>query len=62
MSRVHVTIAAVAFLLTSATAINVASGHEDHGNFSAGQPGDPKKPARWLRRSLGTPAEGKPGA
>jgi uncharacterized cupredoxin-like copper-binding protein len=23
-----------------------ASAHEDHGNFSAGQPGDPKKPAR----------------
>ena len=49
MSRVHVTIAAVAFLLTSATAINLASGHEDHGNFSAGQPGDPKKPARVVK-------------
>ena len=49
MSRVHVIVAAVAFLLTSSTAINLASGHEDHGNFSAGQPGDPKKPARVVK-------------
>ena len=25
-----------------------ASAHEDHGTFSAGQPGDPKKPARVI--------------
>jgi uncharacterized cupredoxin-like copper-binding protein len=49
MSRVPVTVAAVAFLLTSSAAINVASGHEAHGNFSAGEPGDPKKPARVVK-------------
>src|SRR4051794_13099251 len=49
MSRMLVTVAAIAFLLMSATAINVASGHEDHGNFSAGEPGDPKKPARAVK-------------
>jgi uncharacterized cupredoxin-like copper-binding protein len=26
-----------------------ASGHEDRGSFSAGQPGDPKKPARVIK-------------
>jgi uncharacterized cupredoxin-like copper-binding protein len=46
MSTVRVTAAAIAFLLTSSAAITVASGHKDHGNFSAGEPGDPKKPAR----------------
>jgi uncharacterized cupredoxin-like copper-binding protein len=49
MLRAHLTVAAVALLLTSSTAINVASGHEDHGTFSAGQPGDPKKPARVVK-------------
>jgi plastocyanin len=29
--------------------ITVASAHEDHGTFSAGQPGDPKKPARIIK-------------
>ena len=45
---------AVGALLTSSVAILAAdvampipaSAHEDHGNFSAGEPGDPKKPAR----------------
>jgi len=45
---------AVAVLLTAAAAILAtdiampipASAHEDHGSFSAGEPGDPKKPAR----------------
>src|SRR2546425_6416753 len=45
---------AVGALLTSTAAILAtdvampipASAHEDHGNFSAGEPGDPKKPAR----------------
>src|SRR6266704_1741396 len=46
MSRVRVTAAAIAFLLTSSAAITAASAHEDHGTFSAGEPGDPKKPAR----------------
>jgi uncharacterized cupredoxin-like copper-binding protein len=44
MLRAYVTAATVALLLTSA--VSVASAHEDHGNFSAGEPGDPKKPAR----------------
>jgi uncharacterized cupredoxin-like copper-binding protein len=45
---------AVAVLLTATAAILAvdvampipASAHEDHGSFSAGEPGDPKKPAR----------------
>jgi uncharacterized cupredoxin-like copper-binding protein len=47
-------ITAVGILLASSAAILAtdvampipASAHEDHGRFSAGQPGDPKKPAR----------------
>ena len=46
MLRAYVTAAAVALLLTSSAAITVTSAHEDHGNFSAGEPGNPKKPAR----------------
>jgi uncharacterized cupredoxin-like copper-binding protein len=45
---------AVAVLLTATAAILAtdiampipASAHEDHGSFSAGEPGNPKKPAR----------------
>ena len=47
-------VAAVGVFLTSIGAVlathiampRQASAHEDHGNFSAGEPGDPKKPAR----------------
>jgi uncharacterized cupredoxin-like copper-binding protein len=46
MSRAYVTAAAVAFLLTSSAAITVTSAHEEGGTFSAGEPGNPKKPAR----------------
>ncbi len=46
MSRATVTAAAVAFLLTSSAAVTFTSAHEDRGTFSAGEPGDPKKPAR----------------
>jgi uncharacterized cupredoxin-like copper-binding protein len=50
-------IAAAGLVLTSATAIlatNIAmavsaSAHEDHGTFSAGEPGDPNKPARVIK-------------
>jgi uncharacterized cupredoxin-like copper-binding protein len=52
MSRVHVAVAAAAFMFTSSAAITVAPGHEDHGNFSAGQPGDPKKPARVVKVTM----------
>ena len=46
MSRACLAAAAVALLLTSSSAITVTLAHEDHGNFSAGEPGDPKKRAR----------------
>ena len=36
-------------LLTATTAMIPARAHEDHGNYSAGEPGDPKKPARTIR-------------
>ena len=50
-------ITAVGILLASSAAILAtdvampipASAHEDHGRFSAGQPGDPKKPARTIK-------------
>ena len=49
-------VAAVGVFLTSIGAVlathiampRPASAHEDHGHFSAGQPGDPKKPARII--------------
>jgi uncharacterized cupredoxin-like copper-binding protein len=38
---------ASAAILTTGVAMPLpASAHEDHGRFSAGEPGDPKKPAR----------------
>jgi uncharacterized cupredoxin-like copper-binding protein len=46
MPRACVTAAALAFLLTSSAGITVASAHEEHATFSAGEPGNPKKPAR----------------
>ena len=46
--RAHVTVAAVAFLLTT-SAMSVTSAHESHGTFSAGELGDPKKPARVIK-------------
>jgi uncharacterized cupredoxin-like copper-binding protein len=50
-------VVAAGFLLTSIAAMLAtelalpipASAHEDHGTFSAGQPGDPKKPARVIK-------------
>jgi uncharacterized cupredoxin-like copper-binding protein len=44
MSRAYIAAVTIALLLTSSAAVTVA--HEDHGNFSAGEPGNPKKPAR----------------
>src|SRR5215472_3213222 len=35
-----------ALLATGVAMTTPASAHEDHGRFSAGEPGDPKKPAR----------------
>jgi hypothetical protein len=33
-------------LVTDVAMTAPASAHEDHGTFSAGRPGDPKKPGR----------------
>src|SRR5947209_7121014 len=55
MPKIPGLVVAVGLLLTSTAAIMVtppiamprlAAAHQDHGNFSAGQPGDPKKLAR----------------
>ena len=43
------TVAAAAVLLLTAATVMAARAHEDHGTFSAGEPGDPKKPARTIR-------------
>jgi uncharacterized cupredoxin-like copper-binding protein len=48
MLRTYVTVAAIAVLLTT-SALSVTSAHENHGTFSAGEPGDPKKPARVVK-------------
>jgi uncharacterized cupredoxin-like copper-binding protein len=52
----HLVIAAAALLGSTAAILAVtdmvpipASAHEDHGSFSAGEPGDPKKPARTIK-------------
>ena len=53
--RTRIAIAVAGFLGSTAAilAMNTtgpipASAHEDHGSFSAGEPGDPKKPARTI--------------
>ena len=52
----HLVIAAAALVGSTAAILAVtdsvpipASAHEDHGSFSAGEPGDPKKPARTIK-------------
>jgi len=43
-------LASTAAILATDIAMPIpASAHEDHGNFSAGEPGDPKKPARTIK-------------
>jgi uncharacterized cupredoxin-like copper-binding protein len=49
MSAITAASAALALLLATASAIMRTHAHEDHGTFSAGAPGDPKKPARSIR-------------
>ena len=44
--------ASAALSPTDIAVIAVASAHEDHGTFSAGQPGDPKKPARPVKVNM----------
>jgi uncharacterized cupredoxin-like copper-binding protein len=54
--NMHIVITAAALLGSTAAILAVtdtapvpASAHEDHGSFSAGEPGDPKKPARTIK-------------
>jgi uncharacterized cupredoxin-like copper-binding protein len=54
MTRMTVWTTATALLAVATLAIGAgpsgsARAHEDHGHFSAGEPGDPKKPARTVR-------------
>jgi uncharacterized cupredoxin-like copper-binding protein len=49
MYKFTIAAAAAVLLLRAMSAIIPASAHEDHGIFSAGEPGDPKKPARAIR-------------
>lgn len=48
MSKLAIAAAAAALLLTVQSGLIPASAH-DSGNFSAGEPGDPKKPARVIK-------------
>ena len=57
--RTRIAIAVAGFLGSTAAilAMNTtgpisASAHEDHGSFSAGEPGDPKKPARTIKVAM----------
>src|SRR5213078_3152547 len=46
-------LASTAAILATDIAMPIpASAHEDHGNFSAGEPGDPKKPARTIKVAM----------
>src|SRR5260221_13145199 len=45
---VKFTVAVVTVLLFAVTTLVSARAHEDHAKFSAGQPGDPNKPARTI--------------
>jgi uncharacterized cupredoxin-like copper-binding protein len=49
MYKFTIAAAAAVLLLRAMSAIIPASAHEDHGIFSAGEPGDPKKPTRAIR-------------
>src|SRR5262245_63568312 len=46
---VKFTVAVVTVLLFAVTPLVSAQAHEDHAKFSAGQPGDPNKPARTIQ-------------
>ena len=46
---VKFTVAVVTVLIFAAPTLVPALAHDDHGKFSAGQPGDPDKPARTVR-------------
>ena len=48
MLRAYVIVAAAVLLLTT-SAVSIALAHENHGAFSAGEPGDPKKSARVIK-------------
>ena len=43
---------ACAVLATGVAMTTPASAHEDHGRFSAGEPGDPAKPARVVKVTM----------
>jgi uncharacterized cupredoxin-like copper-binding protein len=54
MTRTTVFAAAAALLATASFGIGIglpapARAHDDHGHFAAGEPGDPKKPARAIK-------------
>jgi|SRR6516164_6207241 uncharacterized cupredoxin-like copper-binding protein len=49
MSRFAIAIATVVLLFAATAALVRTQAHENHGTFSAGQPGDANKPARTVR-------------
>jgi len=49
MSKLTTPIILIALLIAVPTALAPTRAHEDHGQFSAGEPGNPKKPARTIR-------------
>jgi len=50
MSKFTTAVVAVALLVAQAGV--GAHAHEDHGNFSAGEPGNPNKPARAIKVAM----------
>jgi uncharacterized cupredoxin-like copper-binding protein len=52
MPKVTIAVAIIAFFAAMALVTMQAPAHEQHGSFSAGEPGDPKKPARTVKVAM----------
>jgi uncharacterized cupredoxin-like copper-binding protein len=53
ITAVGILLASSAAILATDVAMRIpASAHEDHGRFSAGEPGNPKKPARMVKVTM----------
>ena len=49
MCKFTIVAATISLLFATSSAPTPIHAHEDHGMFSAGEPGDPKKPARVVK-------------
>jgi uncharacterized cupredoxin-like copper-binding protein len=49
MRKLTIAAATVALLIATPPVVTLIHAHEDHGTFSAGEPGDPKEPTRVVK-------------